>query len=175
MIDMLQIAAHIIDHFWKLRLFRKWDKGIVSNPEDKTSYTIQYHDVFLKYMKNKYCAKHRRFPVVKSKSLLINILFFSAKASRSGPSSYNPYDLCSDDKAYQMPKNVAKLTPGRSNRTACFLTATRFYLNSPPAVPQNCMQINPNHNNYHFDPIMIRSTFLIPGVTGWWCQQEETD
>jgi len=36
---MLQISAHILDPFRKLQLFRKWDKGIDINPEDRKSYT----------------------------------------------------------------------------------------------------------------------------------------
>ena len=39
---MLQIAVHILDHFWKLRSFRKWDKGIDIYPEAETSYTTQF-------------------------------------------------------------------------------------------------------------------------------------
>ena len=39
---MLLISAHIHDPFWKLRSFRKWDKGIDINPEDETSYATQY-------------------------------------------------------------------------------------------------------------------------------------
>jgi len=38
---MLQISAHILDPFRKLRSFRKWDKGMDINPEDETSYTTQ--------------------------------------------------------------------------------------------------------------------------------------
>jgi len=39
---MLLIAAGILDPFRKLCSFRKWDKGMDINPEDKTSYTTQY-------------------------------------------------------------------------------------------------------------------------------------
>jgi len=52
------ISAHILDPFRKLRLFRKWDKEIDINPEDETSYTIQYKEAFLKYVENEYHAKH---------------------------------------------------------------------------------------------------------------------
>jgi len=55
---MLLITAHILDLFWKLRSFRKWDKGMDINPEDVTSYTTQYQEAFLKYVENEYCAKH---------------------------------------------------------------------------------------------------------------------
>jgi hypothetical protein len=33
---MLQICAHMLDLFWKLRLFRKWGKKMDTNPEDET-------------------------------------------------------------------------------------------------------------------------------------------
>jgi len=49
---MLQISAHILDPFWKLRSFRKWDKGMDINAEDETFYTTQYHEVYLKYVGN---------------------------------------------------------------------------------------------------------------------------
>jgi len=45
---MLLISAHILDPFRKLGSFRKWDKGMVINPEDETSYTTQYQEAFLK-------------------------------------------------------------------------------------------------------------------------------
>jgi hypothetical protein len=54
------------------------------NPEDETSYTTQYQEAFLKYVENEYCAKHRRFPVTKLETILVNNLRSSAMASRSG-------------------------------------------------------------------------------------------
>jgi len=38
---MLLISAHIQDPFRKLRSFRRYDKGLDTNPEDETSYTSQ--------------------------------------------------------------------------------------------------------------------------------------
>ena len=38
---MLPISANILDPFWNMRLFRKWDKRIDITPEDETSYTTQ--------------------------------------------------------------------------------------------------------------------------------------
>ena len=41
MTSMLLISAHILDPFWKLRSFRKWEKGLDINPAEVTSYTAQ--------------------------------------------------------------------------------------------------------------------------------------
>jgi len=49
---MLLISAHILDHFRQLQSFRKLHMGMDINPEDKTSYTTQYHKAFLKYVEN---------------------------------------------------------------------------------------------------------------------------
>jgi hypothetical protein len=54
------------------------------------------------------------------------------------------------------------------------LTAARLYLNSPPELPHNWGQINPNLDNYHSDPLVISSTFWLPDITDWWWQQEVT-
>jgi len=62
---MLLISAHILDPFWKLRWFRKWDMGMDINPEDEISYTTQYQEPLLKYVENEYCAELRRVPVNK--------------------------------------------------------------------------------------------------------------
>ena len=56
-------SAHTLDPFWKLRSFRKWDKGMDINPEDRTSNTTQYQEAFWKYVENEYGAKRRRVPV----------------------------------------------------------------------------------------------------------------
>jgi len=53
---MLLISAHILNLFWKLRSYRKWDKGMDLNPEDETSYNTQYQEAFLHYVENIYCA-----------------------------------------------------------------------------------------------------------------------
>jgi len=101
-------------------------------------------------------------------------LVLSATASGSYQSSFDPYDLFSDDEEYLTPNNVAETTPGRSDRAARLLTAARLYLNSPPEAPKNWGQINPNLNDYHSDPMEVGSTFWIPDITDWWRQQEET-
>jgi len=88
-------------------------------------------------------------------------------ASRSGQSSYDVYDLSSDAEECLMSKNLAETTPGQSNRTACLLTTARFNSHSPPEFPLNCRQNNPNHNDYHSDPMEISSTFWIPDIMDW--------
>jgi len=60
---MVLITAHILHPFRKLQSFRKWDKGMDTNPEDETSYTTQYQKALLKNVENEYCAKHRSVPV----------------------------------------------------------------------------------------------------------------
>jgi hypothetical protein len=159
MTGMLLILAYILDPFLK------WDKGMDINPEDETSYTTQCQEALLKYVENEYCAKHRRLPVTKLKNPPNNNFNSSGMASRSGQASYDPYDLPSDDDEYLMPTNEAETTPGRTDRAACILTATRFYLNSPHELPQNWGQINPNLNDYHIEPRQISSTFWLADIT----------
>jgi len=170
---ILLISAHILDLFWKLRLFWKWDKGMDINPEDETSYTTQYQEAF-EVCGERILREHRRLPVTKLENTPNNNFSSSAIASRSGQSSYDPYDLSSDDDEYLMPTDVAEMTPGRSDPAARLLTAARLYLNSPPELPQNWGQINPNLNDYHTDPMEISSTFWLPDITDWWRQRDET-
>jgi len=159
MTGILLISAHILDPFRKLRLFRKWDKGIEINPEDETSYTTQYQEAFLRYVENEYCAKHRRVPVNKFETVQNSNFVPTETASGSYQSSVDPYDSSSDDEEYLTPNDVAEMTPGRSDPAARLLTAARLYLNSPPEAPKNWGQINPNLNDYHSDPMEISSTF----------------
>jgi hypothetical protein len=151
-----------------------WDKGMDINPEDETSYTTQYQEAFLNYVKNEYCAKHRHVPVNKLETIPSSNLVPSATASGSYQSSFDPYDLSSDDEEYLTPNNVAETTPGQSDRAARLLTSARLYLKSPPEAPKNWGQNNPNLNDYHSDPMEISSTFWLPDITDWWRQQEET-
>jgi hypothetical protein len=104
----------------------KWDKGMDINPEDETSYTLQYQEAFLKYVENEYCAKHRRLLVIMFDITLNNNLSSFVMASRSGQSSYDPYDVSSDDDEYLIPTHVAETTPGRSDGAARSLTAARL-------------------------------------------------
>jgi len=113
---MLLISAHVLDSFRKLRSFRKWDKGMDINPENETSYTTQYPEAFLKYVANEYCAKHQCMPINILQSLPSSNPISSAIASCSYQSSFDPYDLSSDDEEYITSDNVAETTSGRSDR-----------------------------------------------------------
>jgi len=97
---MLLSLAYVLNSCQKLRLFKKWDKGMDINPEDETSYTTHYQEAFLKYGQNKSCAKHQRGRVNKLESLPSSNLIPSATASGSYLSSFDPYDLSSDDEEY---------------------------------------------------------------------------
>jgi len=171
---MLLISAHILDRFRKLQLFRKWDKGMDINPEHEPFYITQYQEAFLKYVENEYCAKHWRVPVNKLETLPSSNIVLSPTASGCCQSSFDPYVLPSNDEEYLTPNNVAETTPGRSDRTVWLFTAARLYSNSPPVVPTNWRQMNPNLNDYHSDPMAISSTFWIPDISDRWRQPEET-
>ena len=97
----------------------------------------------------------------------------SATASRFWQSSFDPYDLSSDDEEYLTPNNVVGTTPGRSDRAVPLFTVARLYFNSPPEEPKNWGQSNPNLNNYHSDPMEFSSSFWILDITDWWRQQVE--
>jgi len=115
---MLLVSAQILNPFRKLQSFRKWDKGIDINPEDETSYTTQYQGVFLKYVDNEYCANHRRASVNDLETVPSSNHVPSATASGCYQSSFDPYDLSSDDEEYLTPNNVAETTPRRSDPAA---------------------------------------------------------
>jgi len=168
------ISTHILDSFRKLRWFRKLDKRMDNDPEDETSYTTQYHQAFLKYVENEYCAKHLCVTVNKHQSFPSSNLIHSAMVSGSYQWSFDLYAFCSDDEQFLMTNNVAEIPPGRSDNAAHLLTGARLYCNSPPEAPKNWRLINRNRNDYHSDPIEISNTFWLPDITDWWSQQEET-
>jgi len=58
--------------------------------------------------------------------------FPSAKASGFGQSSFDPYDLSSNDKEYLTTKCRVETTPGRRDCAAPPFTAPMLYLISPP-------------------------------------------
>jgi hypothetical protein len=169
---MLLISAHIVDRFRKLRSFIKWVKGMDINPENETSYTTQYQEVFLKYVENEYYAKHCHVPVNKLEMVLCVNIFPSATASGYYQSCFVPYDLFSDGEEYLTPTTGAETTPGGSDHAGRISTTARLYLNLPPEVPKNWGEINPNLNDYHSNQMEIRSTFCIPDKTDWLRQQE---
>jgi len=113
-------------------------------------------------------------PVNQLETVPSNNLLPSSTASGSYQSSFDPYDLSSDDEEYLTPNTVAGTTPGRSDCAARVLTSARLYLNSLPEAPMNWGQINPNLNDFHYDPMEISSPFWIPDITDWWRQPEET-
>jgi len=129
------------------------------NPEDVTSYTTQYQEAFLTYVENEYCAKHQCGLVNEHESLPRSNLIPSETVLGSCQSSFDPYDLSSDDEEYLTPNNVAETTPGRSYLAAHLSTAVRLHFNSPPEAAKDCGQINPNLKDYDSDPMDISSTF----------------
>jgi len=171
---MLLMSAHILEPFQKMQSFWKWDMGMDINPEDATSYTTQYQEAFLKYVENRYCARHRRVPLIMHHSLPSSNLNSTSKVRGSCQASFAPYDLSSDDDEYLTPNNVAETTPRRIDRTARLLTTARLFLNSPPEATKNWAQINPNLNDYHSNPMEISSTCWLPDITNWWRQYEKT-
>jgi len=125
---MLLISSHILDPFQKMQSFMKWDKWMDIEPEDETFYTAQYQEAFPKYVENEYCAKRRCLPFIEPEWVPSNNGFPSATASGSGPSTFDPDALSSDDDEYVMSRHVAELTPAWSNHATCSLTAARLYL-----------------------------------------------
>jgi len=67
------------------------------NPDDERSYTTQYQEAFLRYVENEYCAKHRSVLVNKYESLPRSNLIPSATSLGSCQSSFDPYDMSSND------------------------------------------------------------------------------
>jgi len=171
---MLLSSAHIPNPFQKLWLFRKWDKGMDSIPEDETFYATQYQEVILKYVENEYCFRHRWLSVIKPERILSNNLFPSTMASGPGQSFFDPQHLSCNEEDYLMPKNMAETTPGCSDCPASLLTGARLNLNSPPESPMNLGQVYTNMNDYHSNPMEISITFWIQDITERWRQQMET-
>jgi len=171
--SLLLMSAHILDPFRNVRSFSRLDKAIDINPKDETSYTTHYQEAILKYLENEYWGKHRWMYITKHENVPHGNIFRWAQASGFGQSSFDPYDLSSDDEDYVTTRSMAEMTPGRSDHAACLLAAARLHLNSPPEAPKNWGQINPNHNDYQTGPMEISSTFWLRDITGWWRQQQE--
>jgi hypothetical protein len=105
--------------------FRKWDKGKDINREDETSYTAQSQEGFRKYVENESSANHRRVLANKVETVLSSNLVPSATVSGFYQSSFDRYDLSSDDEEYLTSNNVTETTPVQSDRAAHLLTAAR--------------------------------------------------
>jgi len=54
------------------------------HPEDDTSYTTKCQEAFLKYLENKYCAKHRQMSGITSGNVPHRDIFPSAPVSAFG-------------------------------------------------------------------------------------------
>jgi hypothetical protein len=162
------------DSCWKLRSFRKWDKGMDIHPEDMASYITQYQKAFLKDVEYENGPKHQPLPVTKPDSIQINNLISSTLAARFGDSSYDPHAFSPDYEEYLMPTNVAETTPRRSDCDTHLVATVTPHLNLPPELYQNWRQSNLYLNDYVSDPRDICITFLLPDITGWWRQLEGT-
>jgi len=84
MMVMLLITTHILNCCRMLPLSRMQLKGKDINPEKLMLLTTQCHDVFLKYVENKYCAKQRHLHVMNYRSVPSNNLFPISIVSGSG-------------------------------------------------------------------------------------------
>jgi len=170
---MFLVSAHRLDPFCKLRLFRMWDMGTDINPEDETSDPTQYKAAILKYVENEHCAEQWRVQVIKPESILSKNFFPSAMTSQSGQWFFDTYYSSSDDEEYLMCNNVAKMKPGWSDCAARLLRAARLYWNSQPEIPRIWGQVIPNLNEYHSNPMEIRSTLWVPDFTDCWRHRED--
>jgi len=162
---MLLISAHILEPIRKLKSFKQWDKGIHTDPEDKTSCTTRYHNAFRKHVENQYNAKHRSVLDNKHDSLQSSNFVPSSTASGSRRSSFDPYDLSTVDAEYLTPNNVAVTTPGVSYHAARRLTAARPHIYSPPDSQTHWVQIIRNLNVYNSDPMETSSTIWFLNIT----------
>jgi len=91
----------------------------------------------------------------------------------SAQCSFDLYDLRSNDQVFLPPTNTAESTPRQTDCTVPILAAARLYFNSKLRSSENLGPVNPDVNDYHFDPIEISSKFWLPAITDWWHQQEE--
>jgi hypothetical protein len=86
---VLLIIARLLDPYWKLRTFVKWDKAMDVAPDEDHPYTNQYKETFIKYVENEYCqsrGKTQQSAVNKSDQVF-------------GGSSSSPDDISDDSEA----------------------------------------------------------------------------
>jgi hypothetical protein len=67
-VGLLRITAHILDPYRTLRSFRKWDQGMVINPEDETFCSTGFQEAFLNNVENEYYANMDTCPSINSKT-----------------------------------------------------------------------------------------------------------
>jgi len=173
MTGMLLNSVYILDPFQKLRSLESEIREWIFILRMRHPILLNTERHFLQYVDNEYNARHRHVPVSKLDSLPSCTFVTSAKASGSCQTSFDPYDLSSDDVEYLTPNYVAGITPGWSDHAVCYLTATRLNWILQPEVPKTWGQINSNLNDYHSDPMENTCTFSIPDITDWWCQQKD--
>jgi len=95
----------------------KWEMGIDMDPDDETSYSTQYKEVFKEDVDNEDCSKHWQLSVNKPLTIASNNPV-STTASGYDQSSFVPTALSSDNDQYSTSKNDAEMTPGCSDRAA---------------------------------------------------------
>jgi len=81
---MFLICAHILDPFKNLWSFRMWEKGMDINPEDETSCTMQYKEVFPKYVGNKHYANLQWMSIIEPEEIAGSNILPCAKAAGFG-------------------------------------------------------------------------------------------
>jgi hypothetical protein len=95
-VGVLHTSALIFDLVPKLQLFTTCEKDMDINSHKNGFYNAQYQEAILKYVANKYCAKHRYLPIIEPRCVPNNTLFTSTIVSGSSQSSFHPYHLFSD-------------------------------------------------------------------------------
>jgi len=88
MTGLILISADNLDPFCKLRVFRKWEKGMYINPDNNITNTTQSQEIFLKHIENECCAKHRRLSINQSEMVTSNNHFPTGMTFGSGQSSF---------------------------------------------------------------------------------------
>jgi hypothetical protein len=74
--------------------------------------------------------------------------FPTGNASGLGQSSFDPYELSSNDDEYLTPKCMTGMPSGRTGHAAHLLTVARLNLNRPPASPKNWGLVNHKVHDY---------------------------
>jgi len=131
------ISAHICDLFQKLWFLWMSVMTIHIHPQNKIFKTTQYLEKFPKYVVNEHCLRHQWISVTIAENVPGRNSFPFAMVSGFHQLSFDAYDFSSHKEEYVMPRSVAEMTPGRSNRAARFVTAGWLNFNSLPQLPYN--------------------------------------